>query len=215
MSTPFAWQGRIDAEETGPSPRWHQRVQPFAATSQGGVALIGFAVDEGVRRNAGRVGAAHGPDVARKALANLPVLCAAQGRAFCYRVLGISRYANTQALFERADALGVRYWLDDVVQTEAGMQQALAALAQELQACDAVYLSIDIDVLPGAVAPGVSAPAPLGVPLWGVERVVDAVLSSGKLVAADLAEFNPSFDRDGLTAKVVARLVARLARGKI
>ena len=74
MSTPFAWQGRIDTEETGPSPRWHQRVQPFAATSQGGVALIGFAVDEGVRRNAGRVGAAHGPDVARKALANLPVL---------------------------------------------------------------------------------------------------------------------------------------------
>jgi formiminoglutamase len=53
MSTPFAWQGRIDAEETGPSPRWHQRVQPFAAASQGGVALIGFAVDEGVRRNAG------------------------------------------------------------------------------------------------------------------------------------------------------------------
>ena len=310
MSTPFAWQGRIDAEETGPSPRWHQRVQPFAATSQGGVALIGFAVDEGVRRNGGRVGAAQGPEVARKALANLPVLgepalwdmgdidcpqgaleaaqvalgqhvaqaraqgclplvlggghevawgtfqgiaqalpaaqrililnldahfdlrmahagnsgtpfrqiqelCAAQGRAFCYRVLGISRYANTQALFERADTLGVRYWLDDVVQTEAGMQQALAALAQELQACDAVYLSIDIDVLPGAVAPGVSAPAPLGVPLWGVERVVDAVLSSGKLVAADLAEFNPSFDRYGLTAKVVARLAARLARGKI
>ena len=142
-------------------------------------------------------------------------LCAAQGRAFCYRVLGISRYANTQALFERADALGVRYWLDDVLQTEAGMQQALASLAQELQACDAVYLSIDIDVLPGAVASGVSAPAPLGVPLWGVERVVDAVLSSGKLVAADLAEFNPSFDRDGLTAKVVARLAARLARGKI
>ncbi len=34
-----------------------------------------------------------------------------------------------------------------------------------------------------------------------------------KLVAADLAEFNPSFDRDGLTAKVVARLAARLARG--
>ena len=35
------------------------------------------------------------------------------------------------------------------------------------------------------------------------------------LVAADLAEFNPNFDRDGLTAKVVARLAARLARGKI
>ena len=303
-----AWQGRIDAEETGPSLRWHQRVQPFTSASQGGVALIGFAVDEGVRRNGGRVGAAHGPEAARKALANLPLLgepalwdagdvacaggdldaaqqalaqqvaqalaqgclplvlggghevawgsfqgvaqarpdarriliinldahfdlrqaregnsgtpfrqiqewCAAQGRPFDYRVLGISRYANTQALFERADTLGVRYWLDDALQTEQGLQEALAVLAHDLAQCDAAYLTVDIDVLPGAVAPGVSAPAPLGVPLAQVERVVDTVLASGKLVAADLAEFNPTFDRDGLTAKVVARLAARIARG--
>ena len=67
MSTPFAWQGRIDAEENGPSLRWHQQVQPFAAASQGGVALIGFAVDEGVRRNGGRVGAAQGPQAIRQA----------------------------------------------------------------------------------------------------------------------------------------------------
>lgn len=303
-----AWQGRIDAEETGPSLRWHQRVQPFTSASQGGVALIGFAVDEGVRRNGGRVGAAHGPEAARKALANLPLLgepalwdagdvacaggdldaaqqalaqqvaqalaqgclplvlggghevawgsfqgvaqarpdarrilivnldahfdlrqaregnsgtpfrqiqewCAAQGRSFDYRVLGISRYANTQALFERADTLGVRYWLDDALQTEQGLQEALAVLAHDLAQCDAAYLTVDIDVLPGAVAPGVSAPAPLGVPLAQVERVVDTALASGKLVAADLAEFNPTFDRDGLTAKVVARLAARIARG--
>lgn len=303
-----AWQGRIDAEETGPSLRWHQRVQPFTSASQGGVALIGFAVDEGVRRNGGRVGAAHGPEAARKALANLPLLgepalwdagdvacaggdldaaqqalaqqvaqalaqgclplvlggghevawgsfqgvaqarpdarrilivnldahfdlrqaregnsgtpfrqiqewCVAQGRSFDYRVLGISRYANTQALFERADTLGVRYWLDDALQTEQGLQEALAVLVHDLAQCDAAYLTVDIDVLPGAVAPGVSAPAPLGVPLAQVERVVDTVLASGKLVAADLAEFNPTFDRDGLTAKVVARLAARIARG--
>ena len=303
-----AWQGRIDAEETGPSLRWHQRVQPFTSASQGGVALIGFAVDEGVRRNGGRVGAEHGPEAARKALANLPLLgepalwdagdvacaggdldaaqqalaqqvaqalaqgclplvlggghevawgsfqgvaqarpdarriliinldahfdlrqaregnsgtpfrqiqewCAAQGRPFDYRVLGISRYANTQALFERADTLGVRYWLDDALQTEQGLQEALAVLAHDLAQCDAAYLTVDIDVLPGAVAPGVSAPAPLGVPLAQVEHVVDTVLASGKLVAADLAEFNPTFDRDGLTAKVVARLAARIARG--
>ena len=65
---------------------------------------------------------------------------------------------------------------------------------------------------PAPWLPAYRPPAPLGVPLWGVERVVDAVLASGKLVAADLAEFNPAFDRDGLTAKVVARLAARIAR---
>ncbi|MBQ0922270.1 formimidoylglutamase, partial [Hydrogenophaga aromaticivorans] len=57
----FVWRGRDDAEETGVSTRWHHRVQPAAAHSTSGVTLIGFAVDEGVRRNAGRTGAAAGP----------------------------------------------------------------------------------------------------------------------------------------------------------
>ncbi len=35
------------------------------------IALMGFACDEGVKRNAGRPGAAGGPDALRKALANM------------------------------------------------------------------------------------------------------------------------------------------------
>ena len=74
MNTPFVWQGRVDTEEPGDSTRWHQRVQAFDAASHDGVALIGFAVDEGVRRNGGRPGAAQGPHALRGALANMPVL---------------------------------------------------------------------------------------------------------------------------------------------
>ena len=37
-----------------------------------GLTLLGFASDEGVRRNQGRVGAAKGPDHIRQALVNLP-----------------------------------------------------------------------------------------------------------------------------------------------
>jgi formiminoglutamase len=63
------WQGRVDPEAD--SPRWHQRIQPLVAGSPAGVALLGFASDEGVRRNHGRVGAVNGPQAMRKALANL------------------------------------------------------------------------------------------------------------------------------------------------
>jgi formiminoglutamase len=63
------WQGRVDPEAD--SPRWHQRIQELSADSQPGVALLGFASDEGVRRNHGRVGAVGGPLAMRKALANL------------------------------------------------------------------------------------------------------------------------------------------------
>ncbi|MFV3094060.1 arginase family protein, partial [Pseudomonas sp. GW6] len=64
-----AWSGRTDPETD--SARWHQRIRALAEDSQPGLALLGFACDEGVRRNHGRVGAAAAPQSVRKALANL------------------------------------------------------------------------------------------------------------------------------------------------
>ena len=111
------------------------------------------------------------------------------------------------------DAAGVEHVeSDDEFKTRlrATFRQQLAA---DLAACDAAYLTICLDVLPGGLAPGVSAPAALGVPLAQVEALIDTVLASGRLIAADIAELNPAFDRDGLTARVAARIAARVARG--
>lgn len=105
--------------------------------------------------------------------------------------------------------------IDEALQSPDGWAEARAALAHDLAACDAVYLTVCLDVLPGAVAPGVSAPAPLGLPLALVEALVEQVMLSGRVIAADIAELNPVFDRDGLTARVAARLAARIARGHL
>jgi formiminoglutamase len=311
---PFTpWSGRHD----GDSPehrRWWQAVQPYspeavAAGTHDGArrpgVLLGFASDEGVRRNKGRTGAVHGPAAIRAALAPMafhlgrdvfdagdvavplgtpdaqgpledgqdrfgsllaaaldagaltvglggghetafasylgvmgsersggvrvgvlnldahfdlrdeprptsgtPFLQmaraeAAEGRALQYAALGISRPGNTRALFDRADELGVRYLLDEYTTRET----AESFVEDFLADLDAVYLTIDLDVLPAAVAPGVSAPASLGVPLEVVVAVVRRVAASGKLLHADLAELNPSLDSDGRTARVAARLV--------
>ncbi|MBK9518242.1 MAG: formimidoylglutamase [Anaeromyxobacter sp.] len=68
---PHRWQGREDAGEGPRAVRWHRQVTPLAPGAAPGVALLGFACDEGVRRNAGRVGAAEGPAALRRALAGL------------------------------------------------------------------------------------------------------------------------------------------------
>jgi formiminoglutamase len=128
-------------------------------------------------------------------------------------VLGISRYANTRALFDRADAFGVRYWLDEALQDSSGIAQAEAALRVDLADFDAVYLTVCLDVLPAATAHGVSAPGVLGVPLAHVERLIDLVAGSGLLIAADIAELNAHHDRDAMTVRVAARLVAHIVRG--
>lgn len=65
------WSGRIDAGEGELARRWHQLATPFVPGLPAGIGIVGFACDEGVRRNQGRIGAAAAPTVIRKALANL------------------------------------------------------------------------------------------------------------------------------------------------
>lgn len=133
---------------------------------------------------------------------------AAAGREFRYAVVGISEPNNTRALFRTADRLGVQYLLDE----DCTAERAQAFVADFLGGIDVLYLTIDLDVLPAAVAPGVSAPAAYGVPLPVISAVCRQVVESGKLLHLDVAELNPEFDIDGRTAKVAARLVNTLLR---
>lgn len=135
--------------------------------------------------------------------------CQAQGQPVTYACFGISRLGNTAGLFAHADEVGA-FYVEDVDMQERSLDQRLADLARLLDQAEDVYLTIDMDVLPAAVAPGVSAPAAYGVPLSVVEAFVEQVRRSGKLRLADIAEMNPEFDIDHHTARVAARLVWRL-----
>jgi len=71
---PKLWKGRPDG------PRLYQHIQcvdlqktPSLNAPSPAFAIIGFASDEGVKRNFGRLGAALGPNVLRRALAPLPL----------------------------------------------------------------------------------------------------------------------------------------------
>lgn len=305
------WQGRVDTEQAGDTRRWHQQIQPWHAASAAGATLIGFACDAGVRRNQGRPGAAAGPGVIRRALANLAwhnsnhvydagdivvgssdelpgdleagqkvlgqrvaalldtgqrviVLggghevafgshlgiarhvevntrvgivnfdahfdlrggtqgssgtpfrqiadqCASQQRQFHYLCLGVSEDANTAALFATARELKAEWRLDcdmNSWQIEALRKQMDDFVAR----MDRIHLSIDLDVFPAAVAPGVSAPAARGVSLDVIECLLGDILASGKLMLADIAEYNPNYDVDLRTAKLAARIAGRLMR---
>lgn len=135
--------------------------------------------------------------------------CRERGQRFEYACLGVSRLGNTAALFAHADVLGVHY-VEDVAMQERHLDARLAELQALMDKVDHVYLTIDLDVLPAAVMPAVSAPAAYGVPLPVVEAIVMLVRASGKLRVADLAEFNPLYDRDGCGARAAARLAYRL-----
>ena len=75
-----------------------------------------------------------------------------------------------------------------------------------------VYLSLDIDGIDPAFAPGVSHREPGGLTTREVINLIHQI--DAPLVGADVVEFNPNRDIDGITAQVAAKLTKELA-GKI
>jgi agmatinase len=71
-----------------------------------------------------------------------------------------------------------------------------------------VYLSIDLDCLDPAFAPGVSHPAPGGLSTRDVITIIRSL--EGVLVGADIVEYNPERDWLDLTAVVSAKLLKEI-----
>ncbi len=133
--------------------------------------------------------------------------CRQQKIPFHYLCLGISDIANTEILFTTARELNVQYLRDEELNCWQ-LKKTAQQLKEFILPCQAIYLSIDLDVLPAATAPGVSAPAACGVPQEIVEWLLTTIrqLSGDRLKLADIAEYNPKYDIDSRTAKIAARL---------
>jgi agmatinase len=72
-----------------------------------------------------------------------------------------------------------------------------------------LYISMDLDAFDPAFAPGVSHHEPGGLTVREVLAVLDRV--RGPIVGADIVEYNPSRDLNGVTAVLAAKLVREVA----
>lgn len=71
---PGIWSGRVDSNQDPEQLRFHQKVKCVTLENiaiEAEHVLLGFASDEGVRRNKGRTGASGGPDYFRKNIGSL------------------------------------------------------------------------------------------------------------------------------------------------
>ena len=73
---------------------------------------------------------------------------------------------------------------------------------------DNLYLSIDLDVLDPAFAPGVGNPEAVGITSRELYDLV-TTLQNKKIVAADIVELNPTYD-NGSTASMAAKMISTI-----
>ena len=73
---------------------------------------------------------------------------------------------------------------------------------------DSLYLSIDLDVLDPAFAPGVGNPEAVGISSRELYDLV-TTLQNKKIEAADIVELNPTYD-NGATASMAAKMISTI-----
>jgi agmatinase len=71
-----------------------------------------------------------------------------------------------------------------------------------------VYISVDLDCLDPAFAPGVSVPSPGGLSAVDLIYLLNKVISTGNVVAIDIVELAPDYDINGSTAMLAARIMS-------
>lgn len=82
----------------------------------------------------------------------------------------------------------------------------------ELRFEDPIYISIDLDSLDPAYAPGVSHPEPGGLSTRDIIKTISRI--KGDIIGADIVEYNPLKDVNNITSITAAKLLKELM-GKI
>ena len=129
---------------------------------------------------------------------------------------GVFHRVASRGLCKRLVQVGIRVTSPEERTTLERFGGELLSMAEfsrgarpKLEPEEAFYLSVDLDVLDPAFAPGVSHPEPGGM---NSRELIELIQSMpGRLIGADLVELNPERDIHQLSANLAAKLTKELA----
>jgi formiminoglutamase len=127
--------------------------------------------------------------------------------------LGLHPFANARAYRDVARAAGItQLTAREVVTTPA---ETLAARALEVagEGADAIYVTLDMDVLAQAFAPGVPALVPGGMTPWQLLSLMHALGRDPRVRALDVVEIDPTQDPRRQTVRVAAHALLMFLSG--
>jgi agmatinase len=128
---------------------------------------------------------------------------AVAGRNFVQ--VGLRGYWPPPDVFAWMEEHGLRYHLMREIE-ERGAEAVIAdAIAEALDGPDAIYLSLDIDVVDPGMAPGTGTPEPGGLLPRELLRAIRQIAGAVELAGMDIVEVAPPYDHAETTAMLANR----------
>ena len=128
---------------------------------------------------------------------------------------GIQEYANAEELFVFAEEKKVNVIMFDDLRNGHAVSGFKKALQYLTERCDEIIISLDLDAIQAAFAPGVSAPAPEGFTPSEVVEMLRHAAEHEKVKSLGIYELNPDFDIDNRTARLAAVCAYQFASVKM
>jgi agmatinase len=116
-----------------------------------------------------------------------------------------TRAAEPEEL-ENAKKVGLRI-INPLEIVEIGVKR-VAQMIRARTRGSKVYVSVDLDCLDPAFAPGVSVPSPGGLSSTDLIYLLKKTISTGNIVAIDIVELAPDYDINNTTAMLAARIMS-------
>jgi len=128
------------------------------------------------------------------------------GRSFVQ--VGLRGYWPPPEVVEWMEAQGMRWHFTAEIQSRGIEAVMRDAVAEALDGPEAIYISVDVDVLDPAFAPGTGTPEPGGLTSRELLQAVRQVALATRVVGMDVVEVAPAYDGPGaITAEVAHRVV--------
>jgi arginase family enzyme len=102
---------------------------------------------------------------------------------------------------------GLRWHLMTEIEERGAEAVVDQAIEEALDGADAIYLSVDIDVVDPGMAPGTGTPEPGGLLPRELLRAVRRIVGAVELAGMDVVEVSPPYDWAESTAAIANRAV--------
>src|SRR2546426_10771113 len=112
--------------------------------------------------------------------------------------------ANDDESIGNAKKIGTHVITAETIHLE-GIGKVLSQI--QIEANENVYITLDVDVMDPALAPGTGTLEPDGLNFSEINGLLKGVAKKGKLVGLDIVEVNPMRDPSGRTAQTAVRLL--------
>ena len=127
--------------------------------------------------------------------------------------IGLRGYWPGQEVWDWMSAQGMRWHLMDEVHRR-GLDAVLTdAISEAMEGVDHLYVSVDIDSLDPAFAPGTGTPEPGGLAPVDMLRAMRRLAMETPLVGFDVMEVAPAYDHADCTVNVAHRLIFEVLAG--